>query len=238
MSNEYLKDRGRFICSECATFRAQALLLHSISGLVALLQSLYTEPSNTLPWYLTRSDCTLLFTPAVSSITKSEGSRFFHSSKVQCTDFHRYHWGFLIGPKIEDMPPIPGVRYHVKNRPLQGWVYEEIPLLDVQNTNTLLARILIAKIEDETRLVDIIRNTAIIQDDPNWRCRTWVADVLSRIAKDGTAVGTAELDWSRIEPVARDYVGSKTKAGRYAKSADMTSPKPTWDLLDGKETMA
>ena len=51
---------------------------------------------------------------------------------------------------------MPGARYHVKNAPLGGWVYEEIPLENVRATNSLLARILIAKIEDEERLIDIL----------------------------------------------------------------------------------
>lgn len=129
------------------------------------------------------------------------------------------------------------MRYHVTNDPIQGWTYSEVSLANVQSTNNLLARILIAKVEDENRLIDIFRSTAVVQGDPNWRCRTWVADVLSRIAKDGTAVGTAELGWNRIEAVARDYVAKKTAAGRYLNAADMVLPKPTWDMLEGKETV-
>ncbi|KAI1063916.1 hypothetical protein LB506_005742 [Fusarium annulatum] len=88
---------------------------------------------------------------------------------------------------------------------------------------------MIAKIEDEDRIVEIIRNTPVVQNDPNWQCRTWVADVLSRTAQDGGAVGTAELDWAKIEPVA--------PAGRYLHGEDMLLPKPTWDMLLGKEVV-
>lgn len=96
---------------------------------------------------------------------------------------------------------------------------------------------MIAKIEDEDRIVEIIRNTPVVQNDPNWQCRTWVADVLSRTAQDGGAVGTAELDWAKIEPVAREYVANKTAAGRYLHREDMLLPKPTWDMLLGKEVV-
>ncbi|KAF4465939.1 hypothetical protein FALBO_7223 [Fusarium albosuccineum] len=130
---------------------------------------------------------------------------------------------------------VPGMRYHVKNHPIYNWMYEEIPLSNVRSTNNLLARILIAKVEDEDRLIEIIRNTTVVQNDPNWRCRTWVAEALSRIDKDGRAVGTAELDWGRIEAVAREYVANKTAAGRYLNAADMALPKPTWDIIQGKE---
>jgi hypothetical protein len=129
------------------------------------------------------------------------------------------------------------MRYHVKNHPIRSWIFEEIPLSNVRSTNNLLARIVIAKIEDEDRLVELIRNTPVVQNDPNWRCRTWVAQALSRIAQDGMATGTAELDWKKIEAIAREYVASKTAAGRYLNAADMALPKPTYDMLQGKEVI-
>lgn len=148
----------------------------------------------------------------------------------------RYHWGFLIGPKIENKDEVEGTRCHVKNPIGRGWIYEEAHLNNVRNTTRLLGRITIAKITDENRLLQIIRSTPIVQDDPNWRCRTWVADVLARLAKDGRAVGTSELSWAKIERVARDYVGKKAAEGRYGHGADLSKPKPTWSLLEGRET--
>ena len=129
---------------------------------------------------------------------------------------------------------IPGLRYHVKNTP-DGWYFEENRLKDVRVTNNLLARILIAKIEDEDRLIALFRKVPVIQGDPNWRCRSWVVSALSEIAKDGKCVGTAELDWQKIESFARQYVGQKIDSGRYGKNADMMKPKPTWDMLEAKE---
>ncbi|KAF9773223.1 hypothetical protein IL306_008996 [Fusarium sp. DS 682] len=160
-----------------------------------------------------------------------------YPSGVVNNEERRYHWGFLIGPKKESDDEVPGMRYHVTNPPGQGWVYEELPLSNVRTTTRLLARILIAKVEDEKRLVEIIRNTPVVQNDPNWRCRTWVADVLSRIAEDGSAVGTSELDWAKIEPFAREYVANKTAAGRYLDFKTVQLPKPTWDMLQGKEVV-
>ena len=58
------------------------------------------------------------------------------------------------------------------------------------------------------------------------------------IANDGKCVGTSELDWGRIEAFARQYVTQKTAAGRYVEAEDMLKPKPTYDLLEGKETVA
>ncbi|KAH6970446.1 hypothetical protein BKA56DRAFT_636182 [Ilyonectria sp. MPI-CAGE-AT-0026] len=160
-----------------------------------------------------------------------------YPSGVVGNEERRYHWGFLVGPKIENKPEVSGMRYHVKNNPIQGWVYEEIDLPNVRSTNSLLARILIAKVEDDKRLVEIFRETPIVQGDPNWRCRTWVSDALTRIENDGRAVGTAQLDWGIIEPLARNYVAEKTAAGRYSGSAAMSLPKPTWDTIEGRETV-
>jgi len=98
-------------------------------------------------------------------------------------------------------------------------------------------RILIAKIEDEQRLVALLRGVPTIQGDSNWRCRTWIASALDKIAKDGGCVGTAELDWQKIEPFARQYVRDKTASGRYLTAADLMRPKPTWDMLENKETV-
>lgn len=59
------------------------------------------------------------------------------------------------------------MRYHVKNVPVQGWIYEEGRLQNVQSTANLLVRILIAKIEDEKRLVAILQNLPIVPNDPD-----------------------------------------------------------------------
>jgi hypothetical protein len=94
---------------------------------------------------------------------------------------------------VEDGVAVEGTWYHVKNLPVVGWQYEETHLGNVQSTVNLLARFLIAKIEDEELLIAIFRNVRVVQNDPNWRCRTWVAHVLRDLARDGKAVGTSEL---------------------------------------------
>ncbi|KAI1118227.1 hypothetical protein F5Y14DRAFT_438655 [Nemania sp. NC0429] len=158
-------------------------------------------------------------------------------SGVENNEERKYHWGFLIGPKVEEGEDVvPGARYHVKNS-LQEWTFEEAALVNIRNTKGLLARIVIAKIEDEQRLVALLRRVPVIQDNPNWRCRTWVADALAEIAKDGKCVGTAELDWQKIEALARQYVGDKSVSGRYLTPADVLRPKPTWDMLGNRESV-
>ncbi|KAG6036648.1 hypothetical protein E4U41_005572 [Claviceps citrina] len=161
-----------------------------------------------------------------------------YPSGVTGNEERKFHWAFIIGPKGEDKKKNPGLRCHVKNLPPNHWVYEENELEDVQCTFNLLARLVIAKIEDEKRLLEIFRETAIVQDDPNFRCRTWMADVLSRISRaEPRVVGTSDLDWGRIEQRARGYVGKKIAEGRYLESGRALKPKPTWDMMEKKETI-
>lgn len=62
---------------------------------------------------------------------------------------------------------VPGVRYHVKSPPISGWVYEEKAVGDVRATNTLLARIVIAKVEGERRLISLFRRLPVVNGNPN-----------------------------------------------------------------------
>ncbi|KAL2176947.1 uncharacterized protein P884DRAFT_292594 [Thermothelomyces heterothallicus CBS 202.75] len=139
------------------------------------------------------------------------------------------------GPKHGKDAEVPGTRYHIKTHLISGGVYEEVPLKNVQSTANLLARVLIAKIENEGRLAEILRKVPAVQGDPNWRCRTWLANALAAVEADGKAVGTAELDWTKIERVARDHVPKKRSRGRYMAEEDLKQPKPTWDMIEGKE---
>ncbi|OTA99833.1 hypothetical protein M426DRAFT_16064 [Hypoxylon sp. CI-4A] len=150
----------------------------------------------------------------------------------------RYHWSFLVGPKIEEGVCVPGMRYHVKDPLRQGWKYEACKVKDIRCTVNLLARIVIAKIEDEERLIEIFKSTPVNGDDKEFNCRTWVKDAVNRLADDGKAVGTAVLDWDELEKRSREYVVEKHKGGRYDEGQDMTQPKPTWDLLENKELIS
>lgn len=109
---------------------------------------------------------------------------------------------------------------------------------DVRNASNLLARIVIAKIQDEQRLISIFNRLPVVQGDPSWRCLTWMASAVDEIAKDGKCVGTAELDWLKIETFGRQYVGDKTADGRYRTVADLEKSKPTRDMLESRERVA
>lgn len=149
----------------------------------------------------------------------------------------RYHWGLLVGPKKETSQVVPGMRYHAKNTPA-GWRYEELEVNNVRTTVNLLARIVIAKVEDPERLATILRNLPVIQNNRAWRCNTWIQSARVQLANDGRAVGASQLDWEKVETAARRYVAQKTAAGRYKRGEDLLKPKPTLDLMENKETAA
>ncbi|KAG5979464.1 hypothetical protein E4U55_005137 [Claviceps digitariae] len=159
-----------------------------------------------------------------------------YPSGVANSTARKFHWAFIIGPKAEAGKEAPGLRCHVINPAVVGWRYDEGELKDVKCTIKLLVRILIAKIEDEQSLLKILRETPIIQDDPNFTCRTWLVDALRRISNaEPKVVGTSELDWSKIEDKGRKYVEEKIAADRYRDQDQILGPKPTWDLTSGKE---
>ncbi|KAK8877672.1 hypothetical protein PGQ11_002618 [Apiospora arundinis] len=160
-----------------------------------------------------------------------------YPSGVVNNEERRYHWGFLIGPKEEKEKVVPGERYHVKNDPRGRWVFEALRLENVRSTATLLVRVVIAKIADERRLIQLLRQVPVVQDDPEWRCRTWVAQALRAIERDGHCVSSAVLDWPIIEAKAREYAAAKAAAGRYGLGKDMLAPKPTYDILERRETV-
>ncbi|KAL1877372.1 hypothetical protein VTK73DRAFT_8667 [Phialemonium thermophilum] len=145
-----------------------------------------------------------------------------------------YDWSFLIGPKDENKPHVPGMQLRIR-KVAQLWVLEELVVDDVRNTGSLAVRVLIAKIRDKSRLVQLIKDVHRVQDDDTWNTRSWIADVLNAMATTGGVVGRSVLNWPLVDARARQYVADKIAAGRYAGPQDPTAPRPTWDLIDDKE---
>ncbi|KAK8070766.1 hypothetical protein PG997_010969 [Apiospora hydei] len=129
-----------------------------------------------------------------------------------------YHWGFLIVPRQEKAKAVPGTHCHVKNSP-RGWVYEKRAFTNTRSTASLLVRVVIAKITDKKRLLQILRQI------PG----------LEAIKQDGKCVGTTILDWSTIEPMVREYAAAKTTNRRFT-TGNMFTPKPTFNILERRET--
>lgn len=172
-----------------------------------------------------------------------------------------FSWGFMIGPKNEDKAINPGLRYFIRRVRLGTeenpngftWQYTENTLPSIKCPARMYARILIAKIEDEDRLEQLMRELPKPQakeGDPvamalhnSYDSQIWVSEVLDKLAsmrRKKRIVGTAVLDWRRIEQTARRFVAEKMAIDRYNESylreTQHRLPKPTWDLLLDKET--
>ncbi|QVM13721.1 hypothetical protein D8B26_008327 [Coccidioides posadasii str. Silveira] len=70
-----------------------------------------------------------------------------------------YHWALIIGPKEAEGGM--GVRYHAKERPKLGggseWFFKEREC-SLAPTSMLFVRIILGKVADASRLVEILRN--------------------------------------------------------------------------------
>ncbi|KAJ2965403.1 hypothetical protein NQ176_g10635 [Zarea fungicola] len=170
-----------------------------------------------------------------------------------------FKWGFLMGPKIEDKLINSGLGYHLDRvRPgtaayAEGmlWRYAETIMPSISTVAHMYARILIAKIQDDVELRKLLRETKAPRPLPgddstavvrptSWESQIWVSTVLSRLAGMGkkrrrVLLGTAVLDWPTIEQTARQYVAEKMADQRYMRGFEKL-PRPTWDMLLGKET--
>jgi hypothetical protein len=161
---------------------------------------------------------------------------------VLTLNYGSFHWAILVGPKNEKGDEVPGRRYAVvpittaDPTKFAGWRYEEKDVPNVKNAPDLLARVLVAKIEDEGRLNQILRETPVKSSADQWSCRLWVADVLRRLERDENgAVGTSVLSWSRIEALVQKYVATKAENGTYSKPGFEVLPSPTWNMLVSRE---
>ncbi|KAF7714531.1 Uncharacterized protein PECH_008421 [Penicillium ucsense] len=118
-----------------------------------------------------------------------------------------YHWAFIVGPKVERQGGT-GVRYHAMEKigfsGRSEWCFDErnCPLAP---TNMLLVRIMVGKVADGTRLVEIMRNTPIRQGQPGWNCVSWVKEALEMLSVDSKALGTSVIEWEKVRNAGMDY---------------------------------
>ncbi|KAF7532236.1 hypothetical protein G7054_g8143 [Neopestalotiopsis clavispora] len=89
----------------------------------------------------------------------------------------KYHWGILVGPKIESDDSI-GKLYHAKEKMMQQrshFMFKERNI-SMLATSMILVRILVGKIENHERLASILRSTPIRAEQPGWNCVGWVQE--------------------------------------------------------------
>lgn len=153
-----------------------------------------------------------------------------------------YHWALVVGPKAEN-GPARGQRYHVRNHKVGGWTFASNRLVDVRVTVQLLARITIAKIEDEERVIEAIQKVPVdpiwwdgqeCGREPRWTCRVWLLAALKTIKDDKTMLGTNVLnDVDGIIETTKAFVAKQRENRRYDSHA--MEPKPVLDMITGEE---
>ncbi|KAF7893879.1 hypothetical protein EAF00_007393 [Botryotinia globosa] len=152
-----------------------------------------------------------------------------------------YHWAFLVGPKKE-VEGSEGTRFHVKesfsvSSGKSEWIYDEQSIRLI-STQMLLVRIMIAKIEDRGRMLQVLRNVPLRSGTEGWNCVGWVREALVELQSDGRALGTAVVDWSTVRDAAMNYCQRKKDEDRFDGVIDWKTTKAaTFDLIDGKETI-
>lgn len=153
----------------------------------------------------------------------------------------RYHWALLMGPK-SDRKDDEGVRYHARERvrPEGGseWVFEELTI-SMMPTQMILVRIMLAKIEQADRLRQLLRQIPIRQGEEGWNCVLWVKEALDNLERSKDVIGTCVLDWESVREAALSYCQKKKDQHRFdGKGKFDTSQVPTYDLIQGKESIA
>ena len=102
----------------------------------------------------------------------------------------------LLGPKIEPKDGT-GVRYHAKERPKatggSEWYFQGLECSLIA-TSMLLVRIMIGKVTEGNRVVEILHNTPIRIGQPEWNCVSWVKEALEMLNADGKALGTSTFE--------------------------------------------
>ena len=128
---------------------------------------------------------------------------------------------------VKDKPPKPGQ--------LKEWEYEERAIHFVSTPN-LLTRVMVGKVNDLERLLEVTRRVPVVQGDKDWNCVVSVKAALEALREDGQAMGTSKLEWQEVRDSCMRYIQEKRNARRFEAGAgfDMSRP-PTLDLLEGKE---
>ncbi|TGO19773.1 hypothetical protein BTUL_0002g00150 [Botrytis tulipae] len=152
-----------------------------------------------------------------------------------------YHWGLIVGPKKE-VEASRGTRFHAKeflslSTGKSEFKYEEvsIPLLATQ---MLLVRVMIAKIENYDRMLQILRAIPIRSRNEGWNCVGWVREALTELQNDGKTLGTAVIEWAMVRDAAMNYCQRKKDEHRFDGVVEWKTDKAaTFDLINGKEVI-
>ncbi|KAK6603900.1 hypothetical protein H4I95_05803 [Botrytis cinerea] len=130
-----------------------------------------------------------------------------------------YHWGLIVGPKKR-------LKIH------EGRVFTPRRF----STQMLLVRVMVAKIENYDRMLQILRAIPIRSKDEGWNCVGWVREALVELQNDGKTLGTAVIEWTTVRDAAMNYYQKKKDEHRFDGVVEWKTTKvATFDLIDGKE---
>lgn len=130
---------------------------------------------------------------------------------------------------------MPGTRYQLKYRRGWGSVAVYGPSKDVRSSRRLNVRVLIATVEDEARLLQVLRLVPTYYGPDRCKCKNWVTSAFAMLKEDGRVLGQSVASWENAQEFAVWYAMLKHSGGRYAARYDLSLPKPTLDLLNHRE---
>ena len=118
------------------------------------------------------------------------------------------------------------------------WSFEEAECPPTP-TNMLLVRVVIGKIQDGDRLVDLLRSVPIRQDLVGWNCVFWVREAFETLVAGGKALGTHVVEWEFVRDEVMAYCEKKKDGHRFDGRGNFDmSVVPTFDLVERREVIA
>lgn len=120
------------------------------------------------------------------------------------------------------------------------WSFEERET-SMLKTNALLVRILVAKVKDTALAASTLRSVPIPHNESAWNCVLWVRDALKLLDLTKGALGTRQLDWTKLKATALRYCEDKKAMHRFDGKAEpgmfSHDKAATYDLLKERETI-
>lgn len=131
---------------------------------------------------------------------------------------------------------------NVDGRTGTQWVYEERDI-GMNPTAMILVRIVIGKVMNMERVMAVLRDVPIRDNQSGWNCVWWVNEALEMLRQEGKALSRASVtDWAQVRGTALGYVKRKEREHRFDGGAppglfDMDRVA-TYDLLQMAEIIA
>ncbi|KAI9831404.1 MAG: hypothetical protein M1826_003577 [Phylliscum demangeonii] len=176
----------------------------------------------------------------------SNKARLYLALYARLKDPNTYHYALHVSPKHEhlDPPTFQSTKHHCINpirlgegsTPVVIWTYDTKAIAP-HTDDRILARVLLGKIQQPSRLQSILSAVPVRQDDATFNCAEWIRLALEDLERAGVLhTRRGPLDWELVKKAASDYVGRKKQEGRYdVEWKGDRSQVATYDLMLDKE---